>query len=92
MDAFYVPFWSFVAGFLGGMISSIGLRFGSSRRITRLEWAMGDVQERLATLHGKKASMSRWEKEQADKLEMAQILRQPVATSRKYDNDPLGSL
>lgn len=65
-------------------------RFG--QRCTRLELAVDELQSRALSVKGKEMSEKRWTKRDAEDLEMAQILKQPAASVRKYDNDPLGTL
>lgn len=82
--------FNFGLGFLGGLIASFGLRFASARRCTRLEWAVSDLSQRLATLGGKKAATARWEREATLEQQFAELVPKTPATRRRYDNDPLG--
>jgi uncharacterized membrane protein YgaE (UPF0421/DUF939 family) len=91
MDAaFFVLAGSLLVGFIGGMVAGLGFRLASARRATRLEWAVGDLQERMATFKGKAASKVRWDKEAQLDAQMEQVLHNVPATRPKYDNDPLG--
>lgn len=93
MDAaFYVLAGSLVLGYLGGLVAGIGFRMASARRCTRLEWAMGDVQARLATVQNRGKANSRWEKSDKEQLELAQLMQETPARTKRYDNDPLGEL
>jgi len=65
-------------------------RFG--QRCTRLELAVEDLQARQLTVSNRAASEKRWTKRDAEELEMAQILKHQPLPTRKFDNDPLGSL
>jgi hypothetical protein len=91
MDAaFFVLLGSLCVGFIGGLVAGLGLRLASARRATRLEWAVGDLQERMATFKGKAASKVRWDKEHDLDAELARILPAQPAGRAKYDNDPQG--
>lgn len=78
----------FGLGFLGGLVSGLGLRWGIMTRCTRLEWAVGDLQGRVGTLHGKKASAARWEQKDQLDMELAQLMHRQTPARKKYDNDP----
>lgn len=88
--AFVTYFVQFCTGFLGGMAAGYGLRWASARRCARLEWAVGDIQQRLSGLHGKKAATARWEREADVEAQLAAMIPKATAPKRRYDNDPLG--
>lgn len=88
--AFFEFFVQFCAGFLGGLTAGYGLRWASSRRCARLEWAVGDIQGRLSGMQGKKAATARWEREADVEAQLAAMMTKPAAQKRRYDNDPLG--
>lgn len=71
------------------MIAGIGMRFGISRRCTRLEWAVADVQTRLGSLHGQKASQARWKADKTLEDEFQALQANQMPTKRRFDNDPL---
>jgi len=83
------------AGFLGGTLGGITLAgwYVSRlwRRCTTLEWAVADLQDRASTFRGRDMAEKRWEKARTSDAELAAALRSPVPTTRRYDNDPLGS-
>jgi len=61
-----------------------------SQRCTKLEVAVGDLQDRALSVKGKEMSEKRWSKRDTEDLEMAKILQETPPIRRKYDNDPLG--
>jgi len=65
-------------------------RFG--QRCTRLELALEDLQARQLTVKNRAASEIRWNKKDAEDMELAQVLKHAPAARRKFDNDPLGEL
>jgi hypothetical protein len=91
MDAaYFVLGASFLSGLVGGGLAGLGFRAASNRRCSRLEWAVGDLQERFSTFKGQKASKARWDKEAQTDIELERLMHAPAAPTRKYDNDPLG--
>ncbi len=90
--AFSMLAWSFLFGIVGGLISGYGYRMASARRCTRLEWAVGDLQERLSSMKGKVTAKARWDKADLENEQLAQLMQQPAARTKRYDNDPLGEL
>lgn len=91
MDSAFLNYlYSFVLGIVGGILSGYGLRFGIGRRCTRLEWAVGDIQQRLSNLQGRKAAVSRWEREAVTGQELEALLTKGTPPRKRYDNDPLG--
>jgi hypothetical protein len=89
-SAYFVVLVGFSSGVIGGLLAGFGLRWGSSRRCTRLEWAVSDIQQRLGSLHGQKASAKRWEKAATLEEEFKALQPIPAPRKRQYDNDPLG--
>jgi len=89
-DAIYVLIGSLALGLVGGLLGGLGLRWRINRRCTQLEWALGDVQHRMGSLHGRKASTARWDQAEAFEKEMAQLLPKGPPPRKRYDNDPLG--
>jgi len=81
----------FLAGIFGGLLAGLGLRWGVIQRCTRLEWAVGDLQQRVSSMHGQKASRARWEKQTTLEEEFKALAPTAPATRRRYDNDPLGT-
>jgi len=81
-------------GFLGGLVSGLGVSLGLqarfSRRCTSLEWAIGDLQQRASTFKGREMADKRWKKNDAFEAEMAQALQGASPPRKRYDNDPLG--
>lgn len=93
MDAaFFVLAGSLVVGFVGGLVAGLGLRMASARRAARLEWAVGDLQERLSSLQNKGKAKSRWDKAEQQDIELAQVMQSATPVRKRYDNDPLGDL
>jgi len=88
--AFYGLLEGLAAGLLGGLLGGLGLRWGISRRCTRIEWALGDLQQRVSSMHGKKASAARWEQTEAFEKEIAEMMPKGKPARKRYDNDPLG--
>lgn len=91
MDSAFLNYlYTFVLGILGGLASGFGLRFSIGRRCTRLEWAVGDIQQRLANLQGRKAATQRWDREAQATQEFEALLTKGPTPRKRYDNDPLG--
>lgn len=82
--------FTFVLGLAGGAVAGIGIRWASARRCTRLEWAVGDLQQRVGNLQGRKAATARWDRETTLEQEFSKMQATPAAPRRRYDNDPLG--
>ncbi len=92
MDA---EFWLYLTCILIALgVSLLGaflFQFSLRQRCTRLEWALGDLQQRASSFKGKELAEKRWSKEKAFDAEVAAVLQgAPTVTRRKYDNDPLG--
>jgi len=61
-----------------------------SRRCTGLEFRVLDLEARATSVAGRDLAKKRWDKDKQFETEMAQIMQDKPARSRKYDNDPLG--
>jgi hypothetical protein len=91
MDAIIALVVGLLGGTLGGGLVA-GLFSGRLyRRCTTLEWAVADLQDRASTFKGREMAEKRWKKAETLDNELAQALQRPPASSRRYDNDPLGT-
>jgi hypothetical protein len=86
--------WVYLACFLisvfGSTLCTLAFMAGFLRRCTKLEWALGDLQQRASTFRGREMADKRWTKEKQLDQEMASVLHATSSPRRKYDNDPLG--
>lgn len=71
-------------GYLGGALGSI--RF--HRRCTKLEYLVGDIEDRLNTVRAKTAAKAKWDQKKWEDEALAHEHREP-ATVKRFDNDPL---
>lgn len=91
MYEFVQYLYPILVGLASGWIASATYFRRLLRRCTELEWAIGDLQQRASSFKGKELAEKRWSKEKAFDAEVAQMMQQPQASRRKYDNDPLGT-
>lgn len=81
----------FVLGSVGGLVASLGLRWGISRRCYKLEMDAIDLRLMLASLKGKTAADARWDKSKRADLELAELQQAPRPKQTKFSNDSFGS-
>lgn len=94
-DAIFLYLTCIGLGSLGAALVTGSLLWRFGQRCTKLEWAVGDIQDRLSSFKGKELAAKRWDKRDQLEAQMEEALKTaapaPVTTSRRrYDNDPLG--
>lgn len=88
MELSYSILASILAGFVGGAVCSLGLRWGISRRCWRMEVAQADLQRLVFQLRGRTGAETRWNKSDREQMELMNLGKaksEPV----RYANDPL---
>jgi hypothetical protein len=90
-DAWLLILLSFVTAAGCSILCSFFIVGGLWRRCTKLEWAVGDLQQRASSFKGKEMANKRWEKNAAFEAEMEQALKGAAPARQRYDNDPLGN-
>jgi hypothetical protein len=85
------PFWLILLiplcislGYLGGGISALRIH----RRCTKLEYLVGDIEDRLNKVRAKDAAKAKWDLKKWEDEALAHEHREP-ATAKRFDNDPL---
>src|SRR5262249_44737169 len=73
-----------------GAASFVGFWFFGvfSRRCTKLEWRVGDLEERSTKVAGRELANKRWAKDAEVEALMAQALHTANPPRKRYDNDP----
>ena len=79
-----------LGGTLGGALGALMVFLRLRQRCTSLEWAVGDLQTRASSFKGKEMAEKRWRKADLEAEELARVMQNAPAASRRYDNDPLG--
>lgn len=94
MDAIFLYSACILLGGIAAGLTTGALLWRFGQRCTKLEWAVGDIQDRLSSFKGKELAARRWEKRDTLDAQMEEALKHsaPISTkaARKYDNDPLG--
>jgi len=90
-EAFLPYLLTFVTSFITSALVTIFFLAALQRKCTKLEWSVGDLQDRVTTFKGRESAEKRWGKQAALDEAMAAAAMHPLPTARKrYDNDPLG--
>ena len=90
MEAIFLYTACFLLGLTGAALATGGLLWRFGQRCTKLEWALGDVEQRLSTFKGRDMAAKRWDKRDQLEMEMEAALKGSAPTRKRYDNDPLG--
>lgn len=94
MDALFLYAACILLGGVAAGVVTGGLLWRFGQRCTKLEWAVGDIQDRLSSFKGKELAAKRWDKQaELDRTILNTLKDSPSTLSRgvrKYDNDPLG--
>jgi len=77
-----------IAGAVAGGLSTT---WGVHRRALRLEYRVGDLEERMLTLGNREKSRKRWDREQSIEDELMSLSQSAAAPQRRarFSNDPV---
>lgn len=80
---------SLSTGIFGAFLGAFFRNFQLSRRCTKLEWRILDIEGRLGANQARKAALARWAPRDELAADLARVQAGKSVSAQRYDNDPM---